>query len=285
MVVTRHKHFLFFIDSLFIFQPAWPSGPHEAGQYIFYYLNKSLIRLIVCAVRRTTLVNEWEFLRISCRKHSNVSKYFCMIKTVYFDFDGVLTTDSNGSGTICKNLLKIVPNVEFDDLYRCYRDQHSLLLTGNAKHADIWDKVCSCLGKKIDIALLYEALKDAPKNEQMFKLAQALRKNYRIGIITDNTKERFDAILREMKLVELFDLIILSADVGSRKDERHIFEAALKAVNAAPEECVFIDNQERNLVIPSEMGFSTFFHDDKKNDMQPLLKQLKEWGITVDLSV
>ena len=202
-----------------------------------------------------------------------------MIKTIFFDFDGVLTTDTNGSGTVCRNLQKLVPDLSFDELYRCYRGRHSLVTLGKATHADIWSEFCSCVGKNIDIAILYEALKYAPKNEPMFELCQTLRKNYKTGIITDNTKERFEALIQEMQLDSCFDFIVLSADIGSTKSESLIFEEALRMANAKAEECVFIDNQQRNLEVPAQMGFHTYWHDDAKNDLASLRRQLKEWGV------
>ena len=193
----------------------------------------------------------------------------------------MLTTDRNGSGTICKSLQKAVPKLSFDDLYRCYRAHHSQLLLGKAKHADIWDDFCTCLGTQIDIGLLPDALKNARKNGQMFQLCEALKEKYKIGIITDNSKERFQTLTKEMKLDKLFPILILSANVGTRKNEPRIFEEALRVAESSATECVFIDNQERNLVIPAEMGFHTFLHDDVKNNLAPLLQQLKEWGVVV----
>ena len=204
-----------------------------------------------------------------------------MITTIFFDFDGVLTTDTNGSGTVCRNLQKAVPDLSFDDLYRCYRGRHSLITLGKATHADIWNEFCSCTGKNIDIALLYDALKSAPKNEGMFELCEVLRKNYKTGIITDNTKERFALLVKDMQLNTLFDFIILSADIGAIKSEPLIFAEALRMAKAKAEECVFIDNTKRNLEVPARMGFRTYYHDDTQNDLVSLREQLKAWRIAI----
>ena len=205
-----------------------------------------------------------------------------MIKTIFFDFDGVLTTDTNGSGTVCRNLQKLVPDLSFDELYRCSRGRHSLVTLGKATHADIWNEFCSCVGKEIDIAILYEALRYAPKNEPMFELCQTLRKNYKTGIITDNTKERFDALIQEMQLDQYFDFLVLSADIGSTKNESLIFEEALRMANSEAQECVFIDNQQRNLDVPAKMGFRTYWHDDATNDLVSLRRQLKAWNVVME---
>ena len=133
-----------------------------------------------------------------------------LIKAIFFDLDGVLTTDSNGSGTVCRNIQKVVPNLSFDDLYRCYRFHHAHLLLSEAKHSTMWEDFCSCVGRELDINLLPEALATISINEPMLELCAALKGKYIIGIITDNSSERFTAIVERMKLDQIFDVLILS---------------------------------------------------------------------------
>jgi len=61
---------------------------------------------------------------------------------------------------------------------------------------------------------------------------------------------------------ELFDSIVVSAEIGSDKSSSKIFKIALQELNKKPESCIFIDNNEKNLVIPREMGFTTLLHND-----------------------
>lgn len=175
-----------------------------------------------------------------------------------------------------------MPGIALDEIVRCYRMHHQALLLGKTKHADIWAEFCSCLGRSVDIGILPAAFKNTPKNEAMFQLCRTLRKKYKTGIITDNSKERFEVLVEEMQLDRLFDALILSADIGATKHEPRIFEEALRAVNSRADECVFIDNDKNNLTVPAGMGFRTFWHDHEKNDFAPLLRQLKEWDVVMD---
>lgn len=207
-----------------------------------------------------------------------------MIKAIFFDFDGVLTNFECGSSTVCFNLSKKT-GISEEKLLSCYDDAEGFvekrLLFGKALHKDIWGGFCKCIGKKIDIGLLDYAFRNVPMNEKMLALAEKLRKNCKVGIITDNTKERFSAIIDEFSLGEKFDAIILSADVGATKKDARIFEAALGALNLKPEECVFIDNNARNLEIPARMGFKTIYYDFEKKDFDALVNELKRVGIIV----
>lgn len=89
-------------------------------------------------------------------------------------------------------------------------------------------------------------------------------------MITDNKADRIKTIVSNTELKELFNVIIISADVHSRKSERKIFEEALKQSGLKAEECIFIDNTASNLKIPSEMGFTTIYFDDEKRDYSSL---------------
>ncbi len=207
-----------------------------------------------------------------------------MIKAIFFDFDGVLTNFECGSSTVCYNLSKKT-GISEEKLLECYDDAEGLvenqLLLGKALHKDVWGGFCRCIGKKIDMGLLDYAFRNTPMNERMLDLAEKLRKKYKIGIITDNTKERFSAIIDEFGLRDKFDAIILSADVGATKKEERIFRVALNALKLKPQECVFIDNNARNLRIPAQMGFKTIYYNFEKKDFDGLIKALSAIGVKV----
>ena len=212
---------------------------------------------------------------------SSLAKLKYMIKTIFFDFDGVLTTDSSGWFTTCKNINTLLPEISFDNIVACYKKHREKLNYGMVDHKDMWQEFCSCLGKELDITVLPEVFIDTPRNEPMFNVATKLGKKYTLGIITDNNRERFRLLEKTMELEELFPIRILSADVGGMKDDRPIFDKALKASGTKAEECVFVDNHEHNLVVPRTMGFHTFCHDQEKNDVSAFTVWLEGIGVTI----
>jgi FMN phosphatase YigB (HAD superfamily) len=48
------------------------------------------------------------------------------------------------------------------------------------------------------------------------------------------------------------------------------------------EECLFIDNNESNLIAPKKLAWNTIFYDDKKNDFEMLIKELEIMGVSAD---
>ena len=109
----------------------------------------------------------------------------------------------------------------------------------------------------------------------------ALKANCRLGVITDNSRERFDVLKKTMDLPTIFDCFVVSGEIGSRKDSALNFRAALNLTGAKPEECVFIDNNPSNLIVPEELGFKVIFHDHEQNDISGLRKHLRECGLTL----
>ncbi|MBM3227931.1 HAD-IA family hydrolase [Candidatus Peribacteria bacterium] len=202
-----------------------------------------------------------------------------MIKTIFFDFDGVLTLDGSGSFTTCTNIQKGISGVTFDHILQCYRVNHPKMLLGQTTHAAIWKDFCACVGKDLDMKILDEAFRNTPMNLEMMELAENLKDHYKLGILTDNSKERLDALKEEMKLSDLFEIIVVSGETGIRKDGEETFIRALELAGCKAEECVFIDNSEDNLIAPKKLGWNTIFHDHKKNDMEFLVKELVRLGV------
>ena len=206
-----------------------------------------------------------------------------VIKAIFFDFDGVLTTDDRGSVTTSKNLCARYPHLSFDDVLACYRKDIDCINVGACTMREVWKRMCAELKITDDYAVFQKILRTVPMNESMLTLARSLKPNYVLGIITSNSEERIELITADLKLNELFDPIIVSAVLKSTKKDgaTAIFDAALAAAGCRADEAVFIDNQEKCLEIPATMGFKTYFHDDTKNDMAALRRALKGWEIFI----
>lgn len=94
------------------------------------------------------------------------------------------------------------------------------------------------------------------------------------GIITDNKQDRVDAIIAYYNWYLLFDAIVISSQVGSGKEKESIFHETLRLLSEEARDCVFIDNSEKNLLIPKQMGFSTIFYDDEKRPYTSLVNYI-----------
>jgi putative hydrolase of the HAD superfamily len=191
------------------------------------------------------------------------------IEAVFFDFDGVLTTDRTGSLTTLR-YLSDATGIELARLQAAFREYNDDLNLGRTTHERIWPSLCRRIGREVDIGLLPAAFASTPLNAPMFELARRLKQSCRIGIITDNKKDRVDFLKGHAGLVPLFDPIVVSAEVGADKQGNAIFERALALAATGPVKCIFIDNTAANLEVPRAMGMHAIHFDDAKNDVDSL---------------
>jgi putative hydrolase of the HAD superfamily len=99
--------------------------------------------------------------------------------------------------------------------------------------------------------------------EGMADWLTGLARDYRL-VIVSNTHEA-DLVpghLRRMGIVGLFDLIVLSVQVGWRKPHPEIYTAAMDRLRLKPENAVFVgDNYLADYVGPSQAGIRAYVID------------------------
>lgn len=204
-----------------------------------------------------------------------------MIKAVLFDFDGVLTTDATGSQSICNYICKET-GVDNELFKREYKKYNNELLYGKIKHEDIWDKVCCGIGAKISIEILKASFINTPINNEMLAIVKKIKNNgYMTAMVTDNKADRIQKITEHLALEKIFNCITVSAKIGSGKDKEDIFLKTIEKLNVKASECVFIDNQQKNLLIPQKLGMKAIFYNHEEKNIDRLLKQLRVLNINI----
>lgn len=197
------------------------------------------------------------------------------MKAILFDFDGVLTVDKYGSDSILRYLAENT-DVPFEILKKEYYKINKGLLLGQYTHRDVWNDYCKNVGARIDYQLLINSFISTPLDHDMLALVKQLKEEYLIGMITDNKADRIEKILSYNGLNDLFDTVTVSARCKCGKDDRRIFDLTLQALAVEPGACVFVDNSEKNLTVPNEMGIHTILFDDAKRDLAGFRKELDD---------
>ncbi len=92
-------------------------------------------------------------------------------------------------------------------------------------------------------------------NERMIEYMRELRgRGYKMAICTNNVRE-WEAHWRAMLPIdEIFDVVVDSAFVGSRKPEPRIYQITLERLAASPEATLFIDDVELNCEGARKLG-------------------------------
>jgi putative hydrolase of the HAD superfamily len=90
-------------------------------------------------------------------------------------------------------------------------------------------------------------------NEPLVSYARALGSRVRVGALTNNWSFA-RSILARRGIVDLFEVIVNSAEEGVQKPDRRIYQIALERLGLPASDVVFVDDREENVVAARVMG-------------------------------
>ncbi len=109
---------------------------------------------------------------------------------------------------------------------------------------------------------------------QMTKLSAELKqKGYNLFLLSNTDELHFPYIKEKFPAVNIFDNgLMLSYQLGYTKPEKEIYEKALSIYNLNPNETVFIDDREENILAANNFGLKGIVHKDYKETYKKLEK-------------
>ena len=197
------------------------------------------------------------------------------IRTVISDFGGVLTTPllrsflafQDETGIPFEALGRAMQHAaERDGAYPLFE-----LEKGRITEEDFLELLRTELepelGHRPELHRFREIYFDAlDPNQPMVELMRSLRdRGYRMALLTNNVRE-WEPLWRSMLPVDqIFEVIVDSGFVGTRKPEREIYELTLERLGGqAPEECLFVDDVEEHCAAARELGMTTVHFRDNE---------------------
>jgi putative hydrolase of the HAD superfamily len=94
-------------------------------------------------------------------------------------------------------------------------------------------------------------------NDRMIEYMRELRgRGYKMAICTNNIREWETQWRAMLPVDEIFDVVVDSAFVGSRKPEHRIYQITLERLEASPGEALFVDDVEINCEGARELGIA-----------------------------
>ncbi len=112
------------------------------------------------------------------------------------------------------------------------------------------------------------------------RLIRALRPPYRIAILSNADITLEERMRDGMGIHHLFDTVISSAAVGLAKPDPAIYRLAAERLGLPVEECLFIDDAERNVTAAREVGMTAVHFRVHKGD--DLAAQLADLGVKAE---
>ena len=112
-------------------------------------------------------------------------------------------------------------------------------------------------------------------DEEVVSLARALRSRYKVGMISNATKNLEDILENHHGIIDLFDVVINSARVGVAKPDARIYHLAAETLGVPVSVCVFTDDLAQNIEGARAAGMQAF-HFQGAADME---RQLRALGV------
>jgi epoxide hydrolase-like predicted phosphatase len=94
-------------------------------------------------------------------------------------------------------------------------------------------------------------------NEPMIEYMRELRgRGYKLAICTNNVREWEQRWRSKLPVDEIFDVVVDSAFVGTRKPEPRIYEITLERLGVAADAAMIVDDIELNCTAARELGLA-----------------------------
>lgn len=188
-----------------------------------------------------------------------------MIKAIAFDYDGVIELRE---GDLFKEIAQYL-NILRKDWDRVYfslnhlnmikKGEEVLALTAEKFHAS--DVQISYI-KNLTIE---HNKKDKKINKELLDIIKELKKkNYKIALLSNNSVELRQKLI-DQNIIDLFDTIIISSEVGHQKPSPEIFEILFNKLGVKNHELIFIDDTKQSLKGAQGIGYIPllFVNNDK----------------------
>ena len=88
-------------------------------------------------------------------------------------------------------------------------------------------------------------------------VASKLKHTYRLGMLSNDVKEWSAYLRHRFGLDDLFEVAVVSGEVGLRKPNPRIYHLLLERLRCRAEDCIFVDDSLRRLEAAAAIGLRT----------------------------
>lgn len=199
------------------------------------------------------------------------------IKWIVFDAMGVIYTESDDVRKWVEPFIKEKnKNADLSDMQEIYHKA----ARGEMTSTEFFEYY----GVENASMAMYEYVKKYPKIDPDFlETAIRLSENYHIAMLSNDLDEWSRLLRKKFMLETVIEKAIISGTEGVAKPDSKIFLRAIDILNSVPEECLFIDDKERNLIAARNLGFQVLrFNRNKENIISNIksvdsFKELEEY--------
>lgn len=198
-----------------------------------------------------------------------------MIKAIIFDYGGIFTEIGSWEPILAKFSVKYGKNKE--EIKEVLKAWWSKARVNEIPSAKFWKELSKFLGEESDI-LRARCIEVFGWREEMVIFVKGLKKNYKLGMISNQIEDWLEYMIKLHKLDEIFDVISTSYNVGIAKPDLAIFKETIEKLGVKAEECVFIDDLKKNIPPAQELGMKAILFEN----MDQLKTALIDLGVEIN---
>jgi glucose-1-phosphatase len=112
------------------------------------------------------------------------------------------------------------------------------------------------------------------RNQNLINVVRTLRPTYKVAMLSNVGRGLINQLFTQQELDELFDVVVLSSDVGMVKPDPEIFKYTCDKLGLLPEECMMVDDIQDNIDAANDLGMhGVVFNTTEKfiSDARPVL--------------
>ncbi len=188
------------------------------------------------------------------------------IRAVIFDMGGVLVrTEDKAPRTRLAERYGLT-YAEIDDLV--FNSETSGRATvGEISAREHWKFVCSSLNYPPERyqELFAEFYAGDALDLELVNYIRSLRPRYKTAMLSNAHDDLRAYLIEHWGIEDAFDEIFVSAELGLRKPDARIYQAALKSLQVKPEEALFVDDVLENVEAARSLGMQAVqFHSSQQ---------------------
>lgn len=193
-----------------------------------------------------------------------------MIKALIFDFAGVIGSEGYSLWAKEKKAL----GIESDTTY--FHDISNKLDRGDLTREEFTQDLAKKVGT--DSSKIWGEMFEKIKiNDELLSYIDRLKKNYKIGLLTNYNHLWMNELFSIYKLEKYFDSKVISSLHNVIKPEKEIYQLSLDLLKIKPDEALFFDDRQRNIDGGESVGIKSFLFVDNKK----FIEDLNSCGITI----
>ena len=175
-----------------------------------------------------------------------------MIKAIIFDCFGVLVTEAWGPFS----------ETAFEKGTETYKEAVDAMKAANlgfTSHSEFRSRLSQLSG--LSLNEVSARLDGSVLDERMLELIRRYKPKYKVGMLSNISPDRLQTFFSPEQLA-LFDALALSYEIRVMKPYPEAYEIAAAKLGVLPEECIFVDDIERNTTAAEELGMKAIVFKD-----------------------